>query len=127
MKKSTAIAFGIIVGVAVLLLGLGQCGYNKLEEYQTLENVTAAVRQDFPNVEHITPNVLALLSQSESAPLLVDVREPEEYAVSRIPGAIRLPDAEAIQNHIGTLEEKPESIVVYCSVGRRSAAVAEGL
>jgi hydroxyacylglutathione hydrolase len=53
---------------------------------------------------------------------LVDVREPDEYAVGHIPGAIQIP--------LGTLQANLERIprdrpaVTYCAMGERSASAA---
>ena len=55
---------------------------------------------------------------------LFDVREPEEYAVSHLKGAQNQPKANMIASK---LPDKSTPIVVYCSVGYRSAAVAAEL
>jgi rhodanese-related sulfurtransferase len=71
---------------------------------------------------------------SGAAPLLLDARSEAEYAVSHLPGAIRVdPDAgvEAWRAAVAGARagdpagERP--VVVYCSVGLRSARVAQGL
>lgn len=58
--------------------------------------------------------------------LLFDVREPDEYAVGHLPGAIWLaPDADVnsfVKQYASELEEK--DVVFYCSTGRRSSALA---
>lgn len=58
--------------------------------------------------------------------LLVDAREAEEFAVSRMPGAKHVGynkfDIESFNNIT-----KEQKIVVYCSVGYRSEKVAEKL
>ena len=59
-------------------------------------------------------------------PLLLDAREPAEYAVSHLPGARNLgyddPD-------YGTLEnvDRDRPVVVYCTIGYRSERMAEEL
>lgn len=56
--------------------------------------------------------------KNETDYLLVDVREPEEYEVSHIPGAKLLPLSELE----GRLDELPEDreLIFYCRSGRRS-------
>lgn len=63
------------------------------------------------------------LREREGVPL-IDVREPDEFAAGRVPGAINLP-----MSQIGALlDELPEgSFDVICKVGGRSARVAEAL
>lgn len=62
-------------------------------------------------------------SQVSSAMVLVDVRKPEEYAVSHIQGAVNLPRAEDVMRLIDRHPGQP--IVFYCSVGVRSSLVAQ--
>lgn len=54
--------------------------------------------------------------------VLVDVRSPEEIAVSIIPGAISLSDFEANRQQYRKAE-----VITYCTVGARSADYAEKL
>jgi NADPH-dependent 2,4-dienoyl-CoA reductase/sulfur reductase-like enzyme/rhodanese-related sulfurtransferase len=55
---------------------------------------------------------------STSSPLIVDVREPEEYALGHWPDAISLP----LSQLRGRLQELPlnQEIWLYCGVGQRS-------
>ncbi len=60
------------------------------------------------------------------APVLLDVREPQETNLGRIPGAIVIPR--------GTMETKIEGavprdahLVIYCASGNRSALAADTL
>jgi rhodanese-related sulfurtransferase len=60
------------------------------------------------------------------APVILDVRSPEEYAEGHIPGAINIP-YDQIGAQVGSLEHYRErDLVVYCRTGRR-AGVAEDL
>ncbi len=57
---------------------------------------------------------------SASGPLLVDVREPDEWTAGHIPGAIHLPLGRLTAD-IGALAPDPiRPIVVCCAVGQRS-------
>ncbi len=86
------------------------------------------IRHRFPTVVHITTNELAawLADPTRPPPLLLDVRAPEEYAVSHLQGAQLAPDLAAARR---LLAGRPAStpVVVYCSVGYRSAALAREL
>ncbi|MBI2868032.1 MAG: rhodanese-like domain-containing protein [Chloroflexi bacterium] len=55
--------------------------------------------------------------------MLVDVREPAEYATKRIPGAVLIPVG-SILSRIKELDATKE-IVFVCAVGQRSALAAE--
>jgi rhodanese-related sulfurtransferase len=55
---------------------------------------------------------------------LIDVREPDEFAAARVPGAVNLP-----MSRIGELlDQLPDGeFDVICAVGGRSGRVAEAL
>ncbi|NMF83211.1 rhodanese-like domain-containing protein [Nodosilinea sp. P-1105] len=84
------------------------------------------VRVRFPTVETLSPQRLELWLQQDSArsPLLLDARTAEEFAVSHLPQARHAPNLEAAL----ALDLAPQHpIVVYCSVGYRSARLAAQL
>ncbi len=86
------------------------------------ERVLQQVREDFPQVEQLSTADLAawLADDSRLAPVLLDVREADEFAVSHLPGAVRIsPDAAASEIPAELLGGRP--IVAYCSVGYRSS------
>lgn len=57
--------------------------------------------------------------------VLIDVRQPEEHAQSRIPGAKLMPLGELPQR-VGELDPQDE-IIVHCKSGGRSARACEFL
>ncbi len=80
-----------------------------------------------PSMATVTGDELAARIGAGDAPLILDVRTPEEYATGRVPGAINLPHTElaARLDELGP-DARDREIVVYCESGRR-AAVAEAL
>ena len=83
------------------------------------------VRQRFPTVEGISTAYLAdWLTQGAGRPTLIDARRPAEYAVSHLPEAVPANSVEAVEA-AGISKNRP--IVVYCSVGYRSARLGEKL
>ena len=58
-------------------------------------------------------------------PLLLDVREVEEYAVSHLPGAVQVPPGE-VPAWLDTVSRQ-RPVVVYCSVGYRSEGFGRDL
>ena len=73
----------------------------------------------------VTPRALAEELQSGATPLLLDVREPMEWDLVRLPGAVHVPLGR-LHDRIATLPLE-EDIVVYCHHGTRSAMAAEFL
>jgi len=85
------------------------------------------VAAEFPDVPVITTSALAakLAEPEGEALLLLDIREPEEYAVSHLPGAINVPPDTPLEDLPRDFLSQP--VVVYCSVGYRSSAFARRL
>ncbi|HEX7979802.1 MAG TPA: molybdopterin-synthase adenylyltransferase MoeB [Gemmatimonadaceae bacterium] len=75
--------------------------------------------------DEITPAALAARLERGDAPLLLDVREPHEWAIARLPEA-RLVPLNNLPDVLDTLD-RSEEIVVYCHHGLRSAAAVEWL
>lgn len=88
--------------------------------------VRSRIAKEFPQVQRLTTSELAawLADSRREQPVLLDVRAAEEFAVSHLPRARRIdPDTTARQIEFA----KDTPIVTYCSVGYRSAALAERL
>jgi adenylyltransferase/sulfurtransferase len=67
----------------------------------------------------ITPEELHRQVQEGKAPFILDVRNPEEFQICRIPGSQLLPLPQ-LQQRIGELD-KGREMVVHCKSGMRSA------
>ncbi len=116
----------VIFGVSFVLLGISHFTYGKLRWMRSLDSASEHIQKEFKGVDHISTDTLAsLLDAHREKVLLIDAREPDEYAVSRIPGAINLQEPSAIARAIAALKEAPSSIITYCSIGYRSAELAE--
>ena len=82
----------------------------------------------FPEVAWISTEELAnwLADKNRPAPLLLDVRTPEEWKVSHLSGARHAEPKAAVESvTAGISKETP--IVTYCAVGYRSAEMAKRL
>ena len=89
--------------------------------------VERMIESDYPGIPRITTDSLARrLDDSTSAPpVLLDARTADEYAVSHLPGALRVDPSAPVYPELDSLSsDRP--IVVYCSVGYRSARVMRG-
>ena len=77
-------------------------------------------------LSHSVPEISVEQLSKKEGVLLVDAREPEEFAVSHMAGAFHVGhthfDLETFKN-----VSKQQEIVVYCSVGYRSEKIAEKL
>ena len=77
--------------------------------------------------DYIEPAALAKLIAARQAPLLIDVRSPDEYAQGHVPGALMFP----IQAFPAIINRLPQSksvdIVVYCEKGPRAGLAKAAL
>ena len=100
--------------------------------------------QDFPpvvkqNVEGARKQVKTIgmeeyrrLVENPGAALIVDVREPHEYAAGHVPGSVNIPRgllASKIWSHVGSPAdtEMDRPIVLQCQSGRRASLAAQSL
>lgn len=62
---------------------------------------------------------------AKPSPVVIDVREPDEYAAGHVPGVIHIPMGEVVER----VAEIPDDDTVYviCAAGGRSARVVEYL
>jgi rhodanese-related sulfurtransferase len=94
--------------------------------------VLADVRARYPAVAQVTvaellaDDIRRFAGETDPAPVLLDARSSAEYAVSHLPGALSTPDEAAALAALAGVEPGRE-IVVYCSVGVRSSALAARL
>jgi rhodanese-related sulfurtransferase len=118
----------IIVGSACVLLALGVVMRPVGEEPVAWESVRGAIARHFPGVDQLATEELAawLADASRPAPVLVDTRTAGEYAISRLPGALHAENAEALRGLLAGVP-RDRSVVLYCSVGWRSSALAAEL
>lgn len=92
-----------------------------------LLSIHEVIEEDYPAVDHIDSQTF-LESKSTSQELVVfDVREPEEYAVSHLKGAIQVDPDISQEDFLARFGDvlKDKQVVFYCSVGRRSSLLAD--
>jgi len=109
--------------LAAVFLGIGGC-----EKDSAWDKVLSQVRRDFPDVRMMTTQELAdwQADPQRDPPLLLDVRAAEEYGVSHLRGAVLADSGSALRSALDGIDpDRP--IVVYCSVGYRSAKAARNI
>lgn len=89
------------------------------------DSVDQKIENEFPRVQFIsTDELMTLKSAGDSELRVFDVREAEEFSISHLSGAVNYSASAEIATAV---PDKKTEIVVYCSVGYRSAAVAAEL
>lgn len=94
----------------------------------TWSGVLAKIAREWPGVPQLgTAELARRCEQPEAArPVVIDVRTRSEFAVSHLPGALH---AETTREILRLLAAQPATrpVVLYCSVGVRSSALAEAV
>lgn len=105
------------------LAGFGALALAGLALAQVADDPRPVIAARFPGVAWISRPALAERLGVGDA-LLLDARTEAEFAVSHLRGARRIdPD----RPDLAMLANAPSLVVVYCSIGWRSASVAEAL
>ena len=84
----------------------------------------ARVKEEIDEVSAIEAREL---HGAAASPLFVDVREPDEWQEGHVPGAIHVSRGRLESRIEGLIPDKARPLVVYCSVGSRSAFAAKAL
>lgn len=92
------------------------------QKRQRIESLYEKYERKFPTVEGITASELLADLDGGRQVVLVDVRKPEEQAVSMIPGALTQKEFEQRRDSL-----HDETIVTYCTAGYRSGLYAKKL
>ena len=111
------------VFLTYLMLILIFLGCSSDMQWSTVERM---IDLEYPDVEQISTDSLAVWLEEPDPPLLIDARSQEEYEVSHLQSAIRVdPD----DPDLSALDEVPRDtpLVTYCSVGYRSSGIAATL
>ena len=74
--------------------------------------------------EVTTAEARALLARGDA--VFVDVREPNEYNLGRVPGALPLPRG-TIENRAESSLPRDKPLILYCGGGSRSALATDTL
>lgn len=90
-----------------------------------MTSLRALIAVAFADVATVSTAQLAAELATPRRPLLLDARSDAEYAVSHLPGARHAPQADESRLFRELPRDTP--IVVYCSVGWRSAGLARRL
>ena len=89
------------------------------------EAVDEKIARQYPEVAALEVSELAAqMARQSASPIVIDVRASEEFAVSHLESAQNFSSAAAIAQRF---PDRDTDIVVYCSVGYRSAEVAREL
>jgi len=87
------------------------------------------IRQIKSQIDEVDPSEVnsAVSNGNGSRPVLIDVRESEEWDAGHIPGAKHVPRGYLESRIEGAIPDRSANIVLYCASGNRSALAAHTL
>ncbi|HEX7484975.1 MAG TPA: molybdopterin-synthase adenylyltransferase MoeB [Vicinamibacterales bacterium] len=97
----------------------------ELQDYDQFCGAMATTQPAAPDDFDVSPEDLERALDRPGAPLLLDVREPMEFQINRLPGAVLIPLGNLPEN-VGEIDSTRE-VVVYCHHGVRSVRAVEFL
>ena len=91
--------------------------------------INQVIAEKFPSVPFLTVGDIAAAQGKADTPVLLDYRAKAEYEVSHLAGAIWVADLSAARAAIAKVRvsDPKRKVVVYCSVGYRSADLVNQL
>lgn len=125
--RTSRALYAMLLTTALCLLGAcngrnaATAPLDNIARQERIESLYQGYRESFPDVNEITAQGVLDLQNAEPT-VLVDVRTPEEQAISMLPGAITQDAFEATRKLYAD-----KTIVTYCTIGARSGEFAEEL
>lgn len=91
---------------------------------KTVQELTSEIKKDIAEI-----SVAEVKNDVQGKPpyLLIDVREPNEFAAGTIPGAIAIPRGQLELQITKATQDENQPIVCYCGGGTRSLFAAKQL
>jgi rhodanese-related sulfurtransferase len=74
-------------------------------------------------IEELTPEQVRDMQARNEQAVYLDVREPNEWNLGRLPHAIHLPRGN-LESKVEGLVDRSQKVVIYCARGNRSALAA---
>jgi rhodanese-related sulfurtransferase len=88
--------------------------------HKTGEDLVEEAKQQ---IEEVTPDEVREMQKRGEGVVYLDVREPNEWNLGRLPGAVHLPRGH-LEGKVEALIERNRKVVIYCARGNRSALAA---
>ena len=92
----------------------------------TYKTGTDLVNEARERIREVTSREALALHEQNAAVVFLDVREPNEWNLGRLPNAIHIPRGQ-LESNIEMRVDRDQPIVVYCARGNRSALAADTL
>jgi rhodanese-related sulfurtransferase len=84
---------------------------------------TDLVNEAKERIREVTPREVLGMQQRNDTVVYLDVREPNEWNLGRLPNAMHIPRGN-LESNIEARVGRDETVVIYCARGNRSALAA---
>lgn len=84
---------------------------------------TDLVNEAKERIREVTPREVLAMQERAAAVVYLDVREPNEWNLGRLPNAMHIPRGQ-LESNIEARVDRSQTIVIYCARGNRSALAA---
>ena len=91
--------------------------------HKSAAQIFAEARQ---RITEVTPQDVRDMQARGDDVVLLDVREPNEWNLGHVPGAIHIPRG-ILESNVESRVPRERRVVIYCASGNRSALAAESL
>jgi sulfur-carrier protein adenylyltransferase/sulfurtransferase len=88
--------------------------------HKTGEDLVEEAKQQ---IVEVSPEQVREMQARGDKVVYLDVREPNEWNLGRIPGAVHLPRGN-LESKVEALIDRGQRVVIYCARGNRSALAA---
>jgi rhodanese-related sulfurtransferase len=92
----------------------------------TYKTGTDLVNEAKQRIREVSPRDVLAMQERNADVVYLDVREPNEWNLGRLPNAVHLPRGN-LESNIEARVERHQAIVIYCARGNRSALAADTL
>jgi rhodanese-related sulfurtransferase len=92
----------------------------------THKSGTDLIEEAKTRIKEVTPSEAMRMSEADPSIVYLDVREPNEWNLGRIPSAIFIARGN-LESRIEATIPREKKIIIYCARGNRSALAADTL
>ncbi len=131
VRKSRLYRLFLVAPIAVATLACGAAGQPDTENVPSPQaSVDGALpipelRTNDAGAVLVTQEEMVRLIDAGAAPLILDVRRPDEFAAGHVPGAVLIPHTELAERLAEIDAAREVGVIVYCESGRRAGMAEE--
>lgn len=90
----------------------------------TEKTATDLIEEAKKRIREVTPSEAMQMHEADPGIVYLDVREPMEWNLGHIPGAVLIPCGN-LESRIEATIPREKKIIIYCARGNRSALAAD--